>query len=188
MLVVPDPTISSPGLAFLLATIDRFGETGPYTWRDYWTNLRANDVEIVADWGTAYYSSFSATGTGSRPIVVSYASSPPAEVLFSDPPIERATTAVIEDGCFRQVEYAGVLRGSRNRDAARQLIDFMLAVPFQESVPSSMFVFPVNPAAMLPEVFIANAVVPSDPASIDPDAIEQNRERWLTEWIDTVLR
>jgi thiamine transport system substrate-binding protein len=188
MLVVPDPTISSPGLAFLLATIDRFGETDPYTWRDYWTDLRANDVEIVADWGTAYYSSFSATGTGSRPIVVSYASSPPAEVLFSDPPIDRATTAVIEDGCFRQVEYAGVLRGSRNRDSARQLIDFMLAIPFQESVPSSMFVFPVNPAAMLPEVFIANAMVPSDPASIDPDTIEQNRERWLTEWIDTVLR
>ncbi len=188
MLVMPDPTISSPGLAFLLATIDRFGETGPYTWRDYWTDLRANDVEIVADWGTAYYSSFSAPGTGSRPIVVSYASSPPAEVMFSDPPIDRATTAVIEDGCFRQVEYAGVLRGSRNQGPARQLIDFMLAIPFQESVPSSMFVFPVNPAATLPEVFIANALVPSDPASIDPGTIEQNRERWLTEWIDTVLR
>ncbi|MEE9298335.1 MAG: thiamine ABC transporter substrate-binding protein [Acidimicrobiia bacterium] len=188
MLVVPDPTISSPGLAFLLATIDRFGEDGPYTWRDYWADLRANDVQIVADWGAAYYGSFSATGTGSRPIVVSYASSPPAEVLFSDPPIDEATTAVIEDGCFRQVEYAGVLRGTPNREPARRLIDFMLGVEFQESVPTSMFVFPVNPAATLPDVFLDNTSVPSDPASLAPQVIERNRERWLTEWIDTVLR
>ena len=188
MLVVPDPTISSPGLAFLLATIDRFGENGPYTWRDYWADLRANDLQIVADWGTAYYSSFSATGTGSRSIVVSYASSPPAEVLFSDPPIDRATTAVIEDGCFRQVEYAGVLRGTPNDEPARRFIDFMLGVEFQESVPTSMFVFPINPAATLPDVFIDNTSVPSDPTSLEPDLIEQNRERWLTEWVDTALR
>ena len=188
MLVVPDPTISSPGLAFLLATIERFGEEGPYTWRDYWTDLRANDVAIVADWGAGYYGSFSATGTGTRPIVVSYASSPPAEVLFSDPPIDRATTAVIEDGCFRQVEYAGVLRGTKSEEQARRFIDFLLGVPFQEAIPTSMFVFPVNPAASLPDVFVNNTSMPSNPARLDPDLIEQNRERWLTEWIDTVLR
>lgn len=188
MLVVPDPTISSPGLAFLLATIDRFGEDGPYTWRDYWADLRANDVEIVADWGTAYYGSFSATGTGIRPLVVSYASSPPAEVLFSDPPIDKATTAVIEDGCFRQIEYAGVLRGTPNEEQARRFIDFLLGVPFQETVPTSMFVFPVNPAAALPEVFIGNTSLPPNPVRLDPGVIEQNRERWLTEWIETVLR
>ncbi len=188
MLVVSDPTISSPGLAFLLSTIDRFGEDGPYTWRDYWADLRANDVAVVADWGTAYYGSFSATGTGTRPIVVSYASSPPAEVLFSDPPIDRAKTAVIDDGCFRQIEYAGVLRGSPNGDQARRFIDFLLGVPFQETVPTSMFVFPVNPAAALPEVFVNNTRVPPNPARLDPDLIEQNRERWLTEWTETVLR
>lgn len=188
MLVVPDPTISSPGLAFLLATIERFGETGPYTWRDYWAGLRANDVQTVADWGAAYYGAFSATGVGTRPIVVSYASSPAAEVLFADPPIDRATTAVIEDGCFRQVEYAGVLRGTPNRASARLLVDFMLGVAFQESVPTSMFVFPVNPSAALPDVFVDNAGVPARPASLAPDLIERNRERWLTEWVETVLQ
>jgi thiamine transport system substrate-binding protein len=188
MLVVPDPRVSSPGLAFLLATIDRFGEDGDYTWRDYWADLRDNDVEIAADWGSAYYGSFSGTGTGNRPIVVSYASSPPAEVLFADPPIDHATTAVITDGCFRQVEYAGVLRGTPRPEAARRFIDFMLSAPFQESVPTSMFVFPVDPAVPLPQVFTDNTALPVAPITMDPARIEANRERWLSEWTDTVLR
>lgn len=187
-LVVPDPRASSPGLAFLLATIDRFGEDGDYTWLDYWADLVANDVEIAADWGTAYYGSFSATGTGDRSLVVSYASSPPAEVLFADPPIERATTAALTDGCFRQVEYAGVLRGSPNVDQARQLIDFMLSDSFQSSVATSMFVFPVDPSIELPQVFVENTVLPTDPIEMEPARIEQNRERWLTEWTDAVIR
>jgi len=188
LLVVPDPTISTPGLAFLLATIDEFGETGDYTWRDFWSDLRANDVQIVGDWGTAYYGSFSGTGGGDRSIVVSYASSPPAEVLFADPPIERATTGVIEAGCFRQVEYAGVLRGTDNPAGAHALIDFMLSTDFQQSVPTSMFVFPVRTGIELPEVFVANTRMPAEPAVIDPDVIDQSRERWLAEWIETVLR
>jgi thiamine transport system substrate-binding protein len=188
LLVTPDPTISSPGLAFLLATIDEFGETGDYTWRDFWGDLRANDVEIVGDWGTAYYGSFSGTDGGDRPIVVSYASSPPAEVLFSDPPIERATTGVIEAGCFRQVEYAGVLRGADNPAGAHAFIDFMLSEAFQQAVPTSMFVFPVRSGTVLPDVFVSNTRIPVKPAVIEPDLIDRNRERWLAEWIETVLR
>ena len=54
-LVVEDPGVSSPGLAFLLATIARFGETGDHTWRDYWAALRANDVQVASSWDDAYY-------------------------------------------------------------------------------------------------------------------------------------
>jgi thiamine transport system substrate-binding protein len=186
-LSVPDPRASSPGLAFLLATIERFGEEGPYTWRDYWADLSAGDVEIAADWGTAYYGSFTAIGGGDRSIVVSYASSPPAEVLFADPPIDSATTAVITDGCFRQVEYAGVLRGATNTDGARAFVDFMLSESFQSSVATSMFVFPIDPSIPLPDVFADNTSIPEDPIEMDPDRIEENRERWLSEWTETVL-
>lgn len=185
-LVVPDPRASTPGLAFLLATVERFGETGDYTWQDYWADLVANDVTIASDWGTAYYGTFSASG-GDRPVVVSYASSPPAEVVFADPPIERATTAVITDGCFRQVEYAGVLRGAADPEAARLFIDFMLGHTFQESVATSMFVFPVDAAVGLPDVFLDNMVMPTDPIQMDPDRIEANRERWLAAWSAIVL-
>lgn len=184
MLVVEDPSISSPGLAFLLSTIAEFGEDGPYTWRDYWADLRANGVVVAPDWGTAYYGRFSGAG-GDLPIVVSYSTSPDAEVAFADPPIDAPTTAIITDGCFRQVEYAGVLRGAAHPAAARAFIDFMLGLPFQEDVPGQMFVYPIRPDAALPDWFGAPPVTPN---RLDPDVIEANRDRWVAEWSDVVLR
>jgi thiamine transport system substrate-binding protein len=186
MLVVEDPTISSPGLAFMLATIARFGETGDYTWLDYWADLRANDVEIAPDWGTAYYGMFSGAGDGDRPIVVSYATSPAAEVFGVEPPIPELSTAVLRDGCYRQVEFAGILMNADHPQNARAFIDFMLSLEFQEDVPGQMFVYPVRPDAELPEWFGDR---PTDtPPGLDSAAIVTNRERWLAEWSDVVLR
>ena len=184
MLVVEDPTISSPGLAFLISTIAEFGEDGDYTWRDYWTDLRANGVVVAPDWGIAYYGRFSGAG-GDLPIVVSYATSPDAEVAFADPPIDEPTTSIITDGCFRQVEYAGVLRGADHPGAAKEFIDFMLSLPFQEDVPGQMFVYPIRTDAALPDWF---GSPPIDPNRVDPETIEANRDRWLAEWSDLVLR
>lgn len=184
LLVVEDPSVSSPGLAFLLSTIAEFGEDGPYTWRDYWADLRANDVVVAPDWGTAYYGRFSGTG-GDLPIVVSYSTSPDSEVAFSEPPIEEPTTAVMTDGCFRQVEYAGVLRGAAHPEAARKFIDFMLGLPFQQDIPAQMFVYPIRRDAALPAWF---APPPLTPTTLDPAVIEANRDRWVAEWSDVVLR
>ena len=186
MLVVEDPTVSSPGLAFMLATIVRFGESGDYTWLDYWADLRQNDVSIAADWGTAYYGMFSGAGDGDRPIVVSYATSPAAEVFGAEPPIPELSTAAMQDGCYRQIEFAGVLVNSDHPQNARTFIDFMLSLEFQEDVPGQMFVYPVRPDAELPAWFGDR---PQDtPTGLDPATIEANRERWLAEWSDAVLR
>src|SRR6185295_1139750 len=82
-LVVENAATSTPGLAFMLATIAEFGDR----WQGYWRKLRANGVLVVDGWEDAYYSRFSgsAGGKGNRPVVVSYASSPPAEVIFAKP-------------------------------------------------------------------------------------------------------
>lgn len=186
LLVVENPATSSPGLAFLLATIDRFGEDG---YLDYWAQLRANGVHVSEGWEDAYFAQFSGgSGEGNRPLVVSYASSPPAEVLGLDPPPTESPTAVIEDGCFRQVEFAGVLTGAANEEGARQFIDFLLSTEFQEDMPLNMFVFPVTGDASLPDVFVAHAVIPDHPVTIEPGEIAENRDRWIQEWTDTVLR
>jgi thiamine transport system substrate-binding protein len=186
-LVVENPATSSPGLAFLLATIDRFGETNQ-AWQVYWQSLRANDVLVVNDWDTAYYTSFSGgAGEGDRPIVVSYATSPAAEVVFADPPVTEAPTGVVTDGCFRQVEYAGVLHGAKAPDLARQFVDFMLSVDFQQDIPLNMYVFPANSQAVAPEVFVQNAATVPDPIQMDPALIAANRDRWVEEWTDVVL-
>ncbi|CAA9246578.1 MAG: Thiamin ABC transporter, substrate-binding component [uncultured Acidimicrobiales bacterium] len=184
--VVEDPSTSSPGLAFLLATVDRYGEDG---WRDWWSRLRDNDVLVSPGWEDAYYGSFSGgSGEGDRPIVVSYASSPPVEVLNADPRPAVAPTGVVEASCFRQVEAAGILAGTEHEEEARELVDFLLSLPFQEDVPLQMFVFPVNREAQLPALFVEHAVVPDDPLSLPVEEIGANRERWVEEWLDTVVR
>ena len=181
LLVVENPASSSPGLAFLLATIVTYGDDG---WVDYWKRLRTNGVQVVDTWTDAYYGAFSGGGDGTKPIVVSYASSPPAEVVFADPPIDKATTASVDSTCFRQVEFAGVLRGTQHTAEARQLIDFMVSTPFQSALPLNLFVYPANSTVALPDVFTANATVPADPATMEPATIGANRREWLDTWTD----
>lgn len=187
LLVVENPATSTPGLAFLLATVARYGEGG---WQDYWRGLRANGVLVADGWEEAYTARFSgaAGSKGKRPIVVSYASSPAAEVYFSGKQVAQAPTASLEDGCFRQVELAGVLRGARNPDGARRLIDFLLSPAFQADVPLSMFVFPVREDVPLPPVFRRFALVPRSPLDLPPGEIGANRDRWIREWTGVVLR
>lgn len=181
-LVVQDPAASSPGLAFLLVTIDQYGEDG---YLDYWQQLRDNGVEIVSGWSEAYYGEFSGgSGEGDRPVVVSYASSPAAEVLFADPPTDVAPTAAILDGCYQQIEFAGVLTGAANAAGAERLVDFMLTRTYQDDIPLNNFVYPALPDAVLPDEFTVYAPQPTDPAVLPPDEVAQNRDRWVQEWSD----
>ena len=185
LLTVQDPVASSPGLGFLLGTIAHFGVD---KWQDYWKSLKANGVHIAPDWTTAYTIDFSgSSGKGKYPLVVSYGSSPPAEVLYAEKPIDTPPTAVIESTCFRQTEYVGALRGTRNPNLSAQLISYLLDVPFQESIPLSLFVFPVNKKATLPDLFTQFAVAPKNPLTLEPADIEENRDSWLSTWRDIIL-
>lgn len=186
--VVQNPATSSPGLAFLMATVARYGDPG---YLDYWRSLVANDVLVVNDWETAYYQEFTGSaGRGPRPIVVSYGSSPPFEMLYAEsPPAEPPTAAVTGPfSCFRQIEFVGILAGAENRDLAELWVDFMLSLPFQEDLPLNMFVFPVNRDAVLQKEFVDFLAVPDEPALLDPARIAANRERWIREWTEVVLR
>ena len=185
LLVVQDPVASSPGLGFLLGTIAHFGVD---KWQNYWKSLKENGVRVSPDWTSAYTIDFSgSSGKGKYPLVVSYGSSPPAEVLYAEKPIDSPPTAVIESTCFRQTEYVGVLRGARNPNLAAQLISYLLDVPFQESMPLSLFVFPVNKKAALPDLFTKFAVAPKNPLTLEPADIEKNRDAWLNSWRDIIL-
>ena len=187
LLVVENPSTSSPGLAFLMATIAHAGDDG---WKDYWTSLRANGVKVVDGWTTAYQDEFSgaAGSTGTRPLVVSYGSSPPAEVIFADPPRTDAPTAVVESTCFRQVEFAGVLRGTEHETEARKLLDFLISQTFQNELPLNLFVYPARVDATLPVEFTTFAAVPASTLTIDPADIAANRQQWQDEWTTIVLR
>jgi len=186
LLVVENPATSSPGLAFLFATIGHFGEDG---YLDYWQGLVANDVKVVNDWETAFYTEFSRWG-GERPIVVSYASSPPVDLIFAEEPMDApVSAAVVSDGsCFRQIEFVGILKGTQNRDLAEYWVDFMLSRQFQEDLPLQMFVFPVNPEAQLQPEFVNFLVEPEETAFVSPQDIASHREEWIDAWTEAVLR
>lgn len=187
LLVVENPATSSPGLAFLLATRAHFGDG----YLDYWKSLKDNGIVIVDGWETAYYTNFSASsGHGPQSMVVSYGTSPAAEVIFADPPRADAPTASIVglDTCFRQIEFVGILRGTQQRALAEKFVDFMLSKQFQEDMPLQMFVYPVNMNAILPDAFTKYAQVPSQPAALTPDEIAANRDKWIQEWANVVLK
>jgi thiamine transport system substrate-binding protein len=185
LLVVENPATSSPGLAFLLATIGHFGQD---SYLQYWQGLVANDVKVVNDWETAYYTEFSRYG-GERPIVVSYGSSPPVEMIYAEQPLDEPPTAAItaDRSCFRQIEFVGILKGTKNRDLAEAWVDFMLSTKFQEDMPLQMFVFPVNPQAQLQAEFVNYLAVPEQTAVVRPEDIAAHREEWIDAWTQTVL-
>jgi thiamine transport system substrate-binding protein len=185
LLVVEDPATSSPGLAFMLATRAHFGES----YLDYWKSLKDNGVVVVDGWETAYYTNFSASsGKGPQPMVVSYASSPAAEVFFaSPPPAESPTASIVASGtCFRQIEFVGILKNGQNRDLAEKFVDFMLSKQFQKDMPLNMFVYPVNQTAQLPEVFTQHAQVTDQPAAITYADIAANRDAWIEAWTEVM--
>ena len=184
LLVVENPATSSPGLAFLLATVDEYGDDG---WQEYWSRLSDNGVSVVDGWSQAYYEQFSWAGGGTRPLVVSYGSSPPAEVIFADPPRDDSPTGVIESTCFRQVEFVGVLRGTDHLEEAQQLVDFLVDIEFQSELALNLFVYPASTATELPQEFIDFAVVPDQSRQLDPGDIAVNRSAWIDEWTTLVL-
>jgi thiamine transport system substrate-binding protein len=187
-LVVENPATSSTGLAFMLATV---AEYGPDHFLDYWKKLKANDVMIVDGWEAAYYTQFSgSSGKGPQSMVVSYGTSPAAEVVFAKEPMKDAPTASIvgANTCFRQIEFVGILKGTQQQALAEKWVDFMLSKSFQEDMPLQMFVFPVNPQAALPDAFKKYIQVPDKPASVSPEVIDSNRDSWIEAWRTVMLQ
>jgi thiamine transport system substrate-binding protein len=188
-LVVENPATSSPGLAFLLATVGHFGTSGNYTWLNYWQDLKKNGVLVSDGWEDAYYTQFSgSSGKGPRPLVVSYGTSPAAEVFFSEGKLTEPPTGNLPAGSFLQTEFAGILKGTQRRALAEHFIDFLLSKRFQEDIPLQMFVYPTLPSAALPDVFMKFAQAPGQPVAVPPDQIDQNREQWIDAWTKAVLR
>ncbi|GLW48461.1 thiamine ABC transporter substrate-binding protein [Streptomyces sp. NBRC 14336] len=190
LLVTENASTSSPGLGFLLGTAAQYGDDG---WQDYWEKLKANGVKVVDGWDQAYNEEFSGSAGGKaakadRPLVVSYASSPPAEVIFGDPKPKTAPTGVAEGTCFRQIEYAGLLSNAKNPEGGKALLDFLVGKTFQEDMPLNMFVYPVTEGAEVPEEFVKYGPQAKDPRTMAPEKIADNRDDWVKSWTSLVLK
>ncbi|MEW2422777.1 thiamine ABC transporter substrate-binding protein [Streptomyces nigra] len=190
LLVTENASTSSPGLGFLLGTAAKYGDEG---WQDYWKKLKANGVKVVSGWDQAYNEEFSGSAggkkaKGDRPLVVSYASSPPAEVIYADPRPSTAPTGVADGTCFRQFEYAGLLSNAKNAEGGKALIDFLVSKTFQDDMPLNMFVYPVVEGAQVPEEFTEFGPAAENPQTMDPAKIADHRDDWVKSWTSLVLR
>ncbi|WP_037863993.1 thiamine ABC transporter substrate-binding protein [Streptomyces sp. NRRL S-340] len=190
LLVTEDAATSSPGLGFLLGTAAKYGDAG---WQAYWKKLKDNGVKVVDGWEQAYNQEFSGSAggkkaKGDRPLVVSYASSPPAEVVYADPKPKTAPTGVVDGTCFRQVEYAGLLSNARNTKGGKAFLDFLISEKFQEDMPLNMFVYPVRETAAVPAVFVKYGPQAKDPQTMAPGKIAANRDQWVKTWSSLVAK
>ncbi|WP_329401962.1 thiamine ABC transporter substrate-binding protein [Streptomyces melanogenes] len=190
LLVTENAATSSPGLGFLLGTAAQYGDEG---WQDYWKKLKDNGVKVVDGWEQAYNQDFSGSAggkkaKGERPLVVSYASSPPVEVLYAKPQPTEAPTGVATGTCFRQTEFAGLLKGAKNEAGGKALLDFLISKKFQEDMPLNMFVNPVAKDAKLPELFAKFGATVTETHDVAPEKISKNREQWVKTWSSLVLK
>ena len=190
LLVTENVSTSSPGLGFLLGTAARYGDGG---WQDYWKKLKANGVKVVDGWEQAYNQEFSGSAGGrkaggDRPLVVSYASSPPVEVVYAKPQPKTAPTAVAYGTCFQQVEYAGLLSNAGNSKGGKALLDFLISEKFQQDMPLNMFVYPVRETAAVPAEFVKYGPQAKDPETMAPDRIAAHRDQWVKSWTSLVLK
>ena len=173
--VVSNPLSSSPGLAFLASTVAAFGEEN---FEQYWIELRDNGVRVAAGWEEAYFTEFSgSSGNGNYPIVLSYCSSPVAEIREDG---KSQTVALLDEG-FRQTEFIGILAGAKNPVGAAALVDFLLGESFQNTMPGLMYVYPVNPNAIIPAEWAEFG--PAARSTIGEDlSIATHREKWQNKW------
>jgi thiamine transport system substrate-binding protein len=173
--VVSNPLTSSPGLAFLATTVAGFGED---VFESYWQELKANEVKVASGWEEAYFTEFSGSaGMGSYPIVLSYSSSPAAEIRDDG----KSQTVALLDECFRQIEYIGVLEGAPNREGAKELVEFLLSESFQSTMPGLMYVYPVNQDAKIPSEWSKFGPMARSTIGEDLD-IALNRVLWQDKW------
>jgi thiamine transport system substrate-binding protein len=190
LLVTENASTSSPGLGFLLGTAAQYGDDG---WQGYWKKLKANGVKVVDGWEQAYNEEFSGSAGGKkakadRPLVVSYASTPPAEVIYGDPKPKTAPTGTSYGTCFRQIEYAGLLSNAKNTKGGKAFIDFLLGKEFQQDMPLNMFVYPVVEGAKVPKEFTEYGPAAKDPETMAPTKIAANRDQWVKSWTSLVLK
>jgi thiamine transport system substrate-binding protein len=178
MLILEDPRTSSPGLSFLLWTIRRFGDPG---YLDYWRKLLPNVLTIAGGWSEAY-DLFLA---GEAPVVLSFSTDTAYSVIEGGS--ARYKVMLLDNQGYRNIYLMGVVRGTEQEELAKEFLNFILSPEVQEKIPTTEWMFPANPEALLPVEFYQYAVVPPQPVMFSPEEVGENLDRWLREWARVVV-
>ncbi len=177
-IILEDPRTSSPGLSFLLWTIHRFGDPG---YLDYWRKLLPNVLTIAGGWGEAYDLFLG----GEAPIVLSFSTDTAYSVIEEGS--ARYKVMLLENQGYRNIYLMGIVQGTAQEGLAQEFLNFVLSKEVQERIPTTEWMFPANPEALLPVQFYQYAVVPPQPVMLPPEEVYANLERWLRAWAEVVV-
>ena len=185
LLVVQHPATSSPGMAFLASTVAAMGDDAAFDW---WAQMRRNGVKVAKGWTEAYYTDFSKNG-GKRPLVISYASSPAAEVFYSKVKLSEAPTVslALKGGVFQQVEGVALVKGGGQTEAAGKFIEFLRGTPVQQALQTTLWMLPATPGTPKADV-LKHSPEPTAFDNPTADQMAQHSSAWVARWTKVVLK
>ncbi|ELZ38613.1 thiamine ABC transporter substrate-binding protein [Halorubrum tebenquichense] len=193
-LIAQNPGGSATGRAFLLHTINRFGDGGvasdgdgeavsgedgdpDYDYLDYWADLQANDVRVLGSWDDAY----TAWSEGEAPIVVSYST----DQVFADMEgenLEEHQIRFLNDQAYANPEGMAVFADADEPDLARQFMSFVLEPDVQGEIAQRNVAFPATGTAELPSDYAELAQEPADPVTFTYDELQGSVDAWVEAW------
>ena len=172
-IAIQDPRTSTPGLGLLLWVKSVYGDEAPQAWK----KLKRRVLTVTPGWSEAY-GLFTA---GEVPMVLSYTTSPAYHMIAED--TDRYQAAAFEEGHYLQIEVAGLVKSSQNKDLARQFLQFMTGPDFQNAIPTTNWMFPAGKTSEpLPAAF-GDLVQPDKTLLFSADEVSENRKAWVDEWL-----
>ena len=172
-IVIQDPRTSTPGLGLLTWMKKLYGKEA----KDKWTDLNKKIISVTKGWTDAYYNFFMA---GEADIVLSYSTSPAAHIMFEEN--YDISAAIFDEGNYVSIEFAGILKSSKNKKIANNFLSFMLSDDFQSIIPSTNIMYPAINIMDLPEAY--NQLEIPKALQIDPKEINDKKEKWINEWLN----
>ncbi|HPO26630.1 MAG TPA: thiamine ABC transporter substrate-binding protein [Petrotogaceae bacterium] len=175
-LIIQDPKSSSTGQALLIWTIALYNDS----WTDFWKKMKPAVLTVTPSWDDA----FSKFEQGEAPIMLSYATDGAYSYHYYQSTKYKAF--IPKDGAYVQIEGAGIVKGSKNKQLAQKFIDFLLSDEFQQEVALNQWMFPVTDVK-LPEAF-KYAVVPEKILSVDIKAISSQMDKYIKTWEEIMYK
>ena len=172
-IVIQDPRTSTPGLGLLTWIKAIYGNKA----EDAWRKLNKKIVSVTKGWTDSYYNIFMA---GEADMVLSYTTSPAAHIMFENN--YDYSSINFNEGNYITIEFAGLLKSSKNKSLAKKFLRFMLTDDFQSIIPSTNIMYPVTKINNLPEAY-KSLEIPKV-LQIDPAIINSNKEFWIEEWLN----
>ncbi len=177
-ILVQDPRTSTPGLGLLLWIKKIYGDEADAAW----ARLSQRIVTVSKGWSEAYGLFLK----GEADMVLSYTTSPAYHIIAEKD--SRFSAARFSEGHYQQIEVAGLVESSQQKQLAREFLRFMLSEDFQTIIPTTNWMYPVLLANdRLPADF-EQLIDPSPALLLDEKLVASKRKAWIDEWLEVMSR